>query len=271
MDRGDLARLEHRNMIETLVMTGGQAQGARILRADGVALIATGLPLRLFNQVLVEDDGARPEAIARAVSVTRERDDPFVVNLRVGADDRYRPLMAGLGLVPLSVAPWMPGMAMHPLPKPGTRQPASGHEIRRATDASGLTDHIQTAAAGFGMPVAWVEAVMGETLLARSDAAVYVGYSDGVPVTSGLGVRTGRTIGIYNIATVESARRQGHGAAMTMRIIDDGAADGVDVAILQSSDMGFRMYQGIGFHTVVEYSGFVDPASLDPGSAADPS
>ena len=50
-------------------------------------------------------------------------------HLRAGTDDRYLPLMAKLDLVPLSAEPWMPGMALHPLPahgdgadrRPGTR------------------------------------------------------------------------------------------------------------------------------------------------------
>jgi GNAT superfamily N-acetyltransferase len=107
---------------------------------------------------------------------------------------------------------------------------------------------------------------MSEELAGRPDAAVYVGYADGEPVTSGLGVRTGTTIGVYSIATIASARRRGYGAAMTARIVDDGAADGCDVAILQASEMGRPTYERLGFRTVVEYSGYVDPAGSGPGS-----
>jgi hypothetical protein len=57
---------------------------------------------------------------------------------------------------------------------------------------------------------------MTEALAARPEATVYVGYTDGQPVSTGLGIRTGRTIGVYNIATIEAARRRGYGAAMTM-------------------------------------------------------
>ncbi len=105
---------------------------------------------------------------------------------------------------------------------------------------------------------------MSEAMLAHPDMFVYVGYTDGVPVTSGLGFRTGRTIGVYNIATVETARRRGYGAAMTMRIVDDGAAAGCDLAILQASDMGRPIYERLGFRLVVDYGGFVDPGSLRP-------
>ena len=39
----------------------------------------------------------------------------------------------------------------------------------------------------------------------------------------------------------------------------DGVADGCSVAILQASDMGRPVYERMGFRTVVEYLGFVDP------------
>jgi hypothetical protein len=259
MDRATLAGLEHENLIEAYAAMGAGAPGALVERADGVALIATGLPLRLFNQVLVERDGVRPEAIAAAVARTRERGDPFVVSLRAGTDDPYVPLMAKLGLVLWSAEPWMPGMALRPLPPASTAASASRHEILRVTDGPGVRDLIVTGAAGFGMPVEWVEAVMGESLAAQPGASAYVGYSDGVPVTTGLGIRTDRTIGVYYIATVETARHQGMGTAMTMRIVDDGAIEGCDVAVLQASDMGYPIYERLGFRTVVEYFGYVDP------------
>jgi GNAT superfamily N-acetyltransferase len=264
MDVEDLAQLEHANMIEALVTAGARAPGGLVRRNGGVTLIATGLPLRLFNQVIIDDGTARREAVSAAVAAVRDRSDRFVVNLRAGADDGQLPLMAELGLVPLSDGPWMPGMALHPLPDTGSAMPGPGHEIRRVTDAAGVADHQQTAASGFEMPVEWLEAVMDETLAADPNASVYVGYTDGIPVTSGLGFRTGRTIGVYNIATVAAARRRGYGAAMTMRIVDDGAVAGCDVAILQASDMGQPVYERLGFRTVVSYTGFVDPASLAP-------
>ena len=85
----------------------------------------------------------------------------------------------------------------------------------------------------------------------------YTSY--GEPDTTGVGVRIGRTIGIYNIATIESARRQGLGAAITERVAADGAAAGCDVAILQSSPMGRPIYERLGYRTLVEYDGWIEP------------
>jgi hypothetical protein len=105
-----------------------------------------------------------------------------------------------------------------------------------------------------------MRAIMVPTLLDRDDVAVYVGYARGRPVVTGLGFRTGSTIGVYNISTVEGSRGRGYGAAMTGRVVADGVADGCDVAILQASEMGFPIYERLGFRTVVEYMGYVEPS-----------
>jgi GNAT superfamily N-acetyltransferase len=268
VDPVGLARLEHENMIEALALAGANAAGALIRRADGVALIASGLPIRLFNQVIVERDDAAPDAVAAAVATTRARGDRFVVNLRVGADDRLIPLMEELGLVRLSDESWMPGMALHPIPTDAVPVPGPGHEIRQVTDEPGVDDHIRTAAVGFEMPESILRGIMTPAMAARPDVAVYVGYTDGQAVTTGLGVRTGRTIGVYNISTTPGARRRGYGAAMSTRIAVDAAAAGCDVAILQASAMGYPIYERLGYRTVVEYMGYVDSTSLPPVAPA---
>jgi GNAT superfamily N-acetyltransferase len=98
-------------------------------------------------------------------------------------------------------------------------------------------------------------------LLDRPDCVVYVGYADGDPVVSGLGWRSGRTIGVYSIATIAPARRRGYGAAMTARVVADGALAGCDVAALQASEMGRPIYERLGFRTVITY----DAYTLTPG------
>ena len=111
------------------------------------------------------------------------------------------------------------------------------------------------------MPEGLLRTIMGDPLPIDHDVAIYVGYADGQPVTSGLGARTGRTMGIFNIATVPGARKRGFGAAMTDRIALDALALGCDVAVLQASEMGRPIYERLGYRTVIEYVGFVDPAS----------
>jgi predicted GNAT family acetyltransferase len=66
---------------------------------------------------------------------------------------------------------------------------------------------------------------------------------------------------VYNVSTIPPFRRRGYGAAMTARIAADGVAVGGDVAILQASEMGYPVYERMGYRTVVEYMGYVEPES----------
>jgi GNAT superfamily N-acetyltransferase len=266
MDEATLAALEHENMIETMTTAAAATAAGIVRRFDGVVLFATGLPVPLFNQVVIERGAATPDAIAEAVATMRDRSETFVVNLRRGTDDRFVPVMAELGLALPAEATPMPGMAVHPIGSTPDQGPAD-LDIRLVEDQAGMEDHLRTAAAGFGMPEALLRAFVSADLWRQDGRAVYVGSVDGQPVTTGLGVRTGRTIGVYNIATIEGARRRGYGATMTERVATDGAAAGADVAILQSSEMGRRVYEGLGYRTVVEYEGWSDPPENGPLSA----
>ena len=131
-----LAGLEHENMIAADMLAASQVPGAIVRRADGLALFATGLPLRLFNQVAIDEAAAvTPGAIAAAVAELRARGARFVVTLRGGIDDAHLPAVLDLGLQPLSPEPWMPGMALHPLPAAGGTPAPAELVIRRVTDA----------------------------------------------------------------------------------------------------------------------------------------
>jgi ribosomal protein S18 acetylase RimI-like enzyme len=235
-----------------------QIAGSVVRRSDGVAVFATGLPLRLFNVAMIDGEGAGPSAIGAAVELLRQRGAPWALSLRAGTDDVHVATAATLGLVAHEVDPWIPGLAMHPIPA-DIAGPPPALEIRPVTDLAGSREHADVAAEGFDMPRAWLDAFVTEGLLADASVTLYVGHEDGRPVVAGMGLRTGRTIGIYNIATIPAARRRGHAAAMTRRIIADALPAGCDVAVLQSSDMGRPIYEALGFRDVVAYRAFIDP------------
>jgi GNAT superfamily N-acetyltransferase len=249
VDDATLARLEHVNMLDWLRIAFAQVPGAIVRFEDGVAVSVTGLPAPFFNQV-VTDDGASPEAVAAAVALVRELGAPFCVVLRRDRDARFSALMGELGLTLDEGI--MPGMALDPIPS-GLPTTAPGLELRLVGDADALRDHAIVAAHGFGLSEAVVLAFIGDELWARDGAKAYTGYADGRPVTSGFSIRSGDTLGIFTIATEPDARGRGFGAAMTGRLIVDGAAAGCTIAALQASVMGRPIYERLGFRLVQEY------------------
>ena len=260
MTYDELAALEHENWIAYVTGVASCTSRATVTRAGGVLTLVTGLPMDWFNQILIEQEDATPAAVLAGVAEARERGHPFVVRLREGIDDRYIPTLTQAGLAATGQETSTPGMVAFPVDHDAIAEHAAPElEIRRVTDAAGIDAHRRAVTAGFGSdPVVAVETVC-PSLLDRPECVVYVGDADGDPVVSGLGWRTRRTIGVFSIATIESARRRGYGAAMTARVVADGVAANCDVAALQASEMGRPIYERLGFRTVVRYAAYADP------------
>lgn len=254
-----LAVLEHENWIAYLTGVVACSRRAGVTRGGGAVAILTDLPFDWFNQILIERAGATPAGVLAGVEKARRHGDPFVVRLRDGIDDRFVVTLAGAGLVAKEQDPTTPGMAAFPIDRDAVSvHPPTELHIRRVADSAGVDAHRLVATAGFGTRPEVASGTSCLDLLDQPGCVIYVGYQDGEPVVSGLGWRTGRTIGVYSIATIESARRRGFGAAMTVRIMADGVAAGCDVAVLQASQLGRPIYERLGFRTVVTYRAYGD-------------
>ena len=70
------------------------------------------------------------------------------------------------------------------------------------------------------------------------------------PVTTAMGWTANAATGIFQVATPPAHRRRGYGGAVTSRAVLDGFAAGADLAWLQSSRVGERLYRKLGFRQV---------------------
>ena len=79
---------------------------------------------------------------------------------------------------------------------------------------------------------------------------------DGEMVAAALAYDFGDDCGIYNVGTVEKARRRGLGTALTAAQVYDARARGCRTASLQSTQMAERVYAAVGFRDlgrILEY------------------
>jgi GNAT superfamily N-acetyltransferase len=75
-------------------------------------------------------------------------------------------------------------------------------------------------------------------------------------VAAAMALNRGGDCGIYNVTTLERARRRGLGTALTAVHLHDALARGCQTASLQSTEMAERVYAAVGFRDlgrILEY------------------
>lgn len=141
-----------------------------------------------------------------------------------------------------------PGMALElrAAPEPATTRPQS--DVRLVRSEKQLDDFMDVFAQGFGLSDA---ATAGFAQVFRGPAREmhrhYVAYESDRPVAVASLFNDGEIGGIYNVTTLQHARRKGHGSAITQAALDDARALGAHLAILGSSAEGRGVYWRMGF------------------------
>jgi ribosomal protein S18 acetylase RimI-like enzyme len=141
-----------------------------------------------------------------------------------------------------------------------------GYTLDEVTRAMGMAlDDIRAPRPGFELgPTDWSEhlriADVHPGLLSGLDAAVFhvlVGRHRGENVVTGIAFDFRTDCGIYNVGTLEQARRRGLGTALTLTHLHDALARGCETASLQSTAMAERLYAAVGFRDlgrILEYA-----------------
>ncbi|MGI8926864.1 MAG: GNAT family N-acetyltransferase, partial [Tepidiformaceae bacterium] len=168
--------------------------------------------------------------------------------LRAGADAA---LIAAARSAGLATGHEMPSMALEPLPGAPPPLP-EGLRIRPVDDEADLALY---TAQFIGADPEWDQVVkaIGRTAMSLPGFTLLLGLCDGEPVATSMAVVTGATVGIYNVGVDPRYRRRGFGSAMSLAAMAAGAAEGCRLAGLQASEMGYSMYEGLGFRTVETY------------------
>ena len=101
------------------------------------------------------------------------------------------------------------------------------------------------------------------SLAAARDPAValLVGYDGDEPVATSRIARYGNVGDITGVVTLPTHRRRGFGTAMTWAAIAEGARRGCTAMTLTATEMGYPVYQRMGFVPVCTYRTYLPPVA----------
>jgi len=255
-----LARAVKRNFNDLFLFLKGSS-AVQFYTEPGLSRWHTGIPFSWYNGVLA----ARPPEGDEAPTIQRALDyfQSQGINQFTWWLDPDQSLEAwGRCLEPfrfrLEKGP--PGMAidLQDLPKEFASPP--GLRIVPVNDLDTLKDFIHALILGFEMPDEWESnfyGVFAEDLNAEHLFQHYLGYIGDLPaVVTSLFLDAG-VAGIYNAATLPEARSRGLGTALTIAPLKEAINRGYRVGILQSSSMGYPVYERLGFKKVCDVEHFL--------------
>jgi GNAT superfamily N-acetyltransferase len=234
-------------------MTAALPGGSYVAEA-GVVRARMGLPVPAFNGVWGAHRQVRADDVLAAVDDFASGDLPWNLQLRPGYPVELDEALQARDLVCTEDIPFMvlPDVAAVPAPAtPAMREVVSFEDV-----AAALTLIEQ----GFGMPSELVRGRFPIRSMFLAGTTAWIAHDD-VDVSTALATVHGDMCGIFNVATPEEHRGRGFGRAVTAQAI---AMSGARSAYLQSSPMGYPVYEAMGFYTAERWRQWMPAEYVDP-------
>ena len=226
----------------------GACTGGTYAQADGLARVRTQLPVAPFNGVWGTTRDVTADAVLEAVDEFRGGPLPWNLQLRPGYPAELDGALADRGLATTGQIPLMvlSDRARVDEVVAGTGE-RTVRPVRSFVDVDATLTLLEQ---GFSMPPALTRVLFPMHLLLMPGTTMWLVSADGEDVSTALGIVVDGCCGVFNVATPESRRGRGHGALATAQTVAAGFAAGATAAFLQSSPMGYSVYEKLGFTTV---------------------
>ncbi len=236
----------------------GQSQSEGVIQdSPSLTMISSGLNYGVFNSALLTKP-ANTDELDQSILQARDFFTDRGVRwsfwicedlLDREAQRKCRKLFAERGLRQISE---MPGMYAEHLAPASNNLPAI--EFRRVQDEDTRAAFTQITSIAFEIPANICEAVYQPARSWQGDYHGYLGYLNGMPVSTTAIVAAEDAIGVYSVGTLPAFRRKGIGESlMRMAIADARRKTGIERTILQSSEQGFGLYRRMGYKQVTKF------------------
>ena len=232
--------------------------GGTAVHDDGLLLYRTTSPDPIvWNGALLTASTERPsDVLRRADAFFEPLDQDYGVWIVSSHDEALASYLASRGLERVSSDPHMAVWA--PLaPLPLTR----GEPISVVSSASLHHDFLEAATRSFlslGVEAdTWSRVYPTLDSVSQADVLAVVAGEPGCPLAVAMGYLHEGVCEVIHVGTIPEARRRGLGASVTAAVLEESAARGATLAVLQATPMGEPVYQQLGFTTIDRYDLFL--------------
>lgn len=237
----------HQNYVHALRRIARLGPEGEAEEVGPLLCINAGIGVSKFNVAVVVDRIGDPRGALRdAMDWYRARGLNPRLDLRGKADG---PLLAASMLEGFQFWWREPVMVLHPLPPSFSR--ARELEIREARTPEDFDLYCRADLEEYGDQD--FQLAMVSMAAAMSGVSMHLGLREGQPVARSMGVVHAGLVGVHNVYVPPSSRGRGYGAALTAAAIDAGRAAGATAACLQATQLGFPVYERMGFRRVDDY------------------
>lgn len=243
----DLVAWLESNWRSTFASFVAAMDGAVMKPTNRGVMFRTGLPIGYFNLTFVDDHVSDAPSI---VDASREffAGVPFCL---VGSDSN-KALEVACEAAGFVCVDTMPGMALAPIPE----VVLEGAPLLERVTHETMPLYREVFCESFGVPRDLAERCFPPRYLDLENVDNVIAHVDGEPVAIATVFESTGVAGVYNVATLPAHRGKGYGECVTWSVIQRAQKRGCHSAVLQSSEMGFRVYQRMGFEVVRNYRVF---------------
>lgn len=226
----------------------------------GVTLVCSGVPVSVFNAALLSSPedvvkASLDRRIAMAAVYFGAKGLPWSFWL---CEDLLEPAtrpraqsIFSKRRLRLLIEP--PGMIAPRLEPP--IRPVPLLEFRPVMDAVSRLAFCRITSVAFDIPISTSRDVYDSERVWNGALRGWIGYLRGEPVATAATVFDGASVGVYSVATLPEHRRRGYAEAMVRHALSCAAATtGVEQTVLQSTRVGFKLYQRMGYQVMTRFA-----------------
>jgi hypothetical protein len=256
-----LANKANEDNLTSFWLNYGRTPGCEAHQDARLTRFAIGIPLDILNGVV----GAKLPAGEVESTITAMLDyfRPRRVPIRwwVGPETQPADLGRYLEAAGFVHAGDTPGMAVELRELPESMPTPTGFTISVVEDEPALRQWIDVLNSSYHIPVELhqptIDLELRRAVGLPTSPRRYLGLCNGDPVAiSALHLDAG-VAGVHVVGTIPEGRGKGFGAAITLRPLLDARTMGYRVGTLQSSKMGFQVYQRLGFKTFCQFGVYI--------------